>query len=436
MKGLEKLLSNTLLPIASKLEKNKQLAAIRRAMMILVPVTLVGAIPILFLQLPGIPGMPAPLVNLFKYISKITNPLNLATYGTMGLIVAAFIGYYYSKERDVWDIGAILTSIMSFVCVATLYSPEGAVDLTYYGGSGIFTAIVISLFSVEILYIFRHKLKFTINLGEGVPTPILKSFENLWPILFSVLIVVIVKFVLESLIGTDFVKIIDLFFAPLSGLVSTLPGILLIMLLQQLLWWFGIHGYSIMSPLWMTVAFANVDANTAIMQAGGAMSEMYILTPGFMWNIAGLTGTGITGALVFLLISSKVKRYKALGKISLIPTFFGINEPIVFGLPMMLNPIMFIPFVFSAPIAVAIGWMSIKLGFLNTFTIVPPYIPYPLAGIVGTLDWRYLIVSLIIIVVIGLLYLPFFKIMEKKVLEEESKTKENQDSLDSLDFDF
>lgn len=436
MKGLESILSNTLLPISSKLEKNKQLTAIRRGMMALVPVTLVGTIPMLFMQLPNIPNMPESLVSIFNYLGNITNPLNLATYGFMALYVAAFIGWYYSKERDVWDIGATVTAMMSFVCVAMMYTEEGAYDLTYFGGSGIFTAIIISLISVEVLYIFRHKLNFTINLGDGVPGPIARSFENLWPILFSLLIVLCIKFGLESIFNTDFVKIVDLFFSPLSGLIATLPGLILIMFLQQLLWWFGIHGYSILSPLWLTVAFSNIDANAAMYQAGAAMSEMHILTPGFMWNIAGLTGTGITGALVIVLMKSKVKRFSTLGKLSLLPAIFGINEPMVFGLPMILNPIMFIPFVLSAPIAVTLGWLAIKFGFMNPFTMVPPHVPYPLAGIIGTLDWRYLLVSLGIAIVIGAIYYPFFKIMEKKAIEEENAIKDDENSLDAIDFDF
>lgn len=199
MKKLEQVLSKWLLPIAAKLEQNPQLAAVRRGMMTLVPVTLVGSIPTIFSQLPSIPGMPKWFVDATVFLGEVTQPMQFATMGCLALYVAAFVGFYYSQQRKVWDIGSIVTSIIAFIIMGTLYDPEtGATITSYYGGTGIFTAIVFGLISVEILHIFRNKLHFTINLGAGVPTPILRSFENLWPILFSILILIVFKYGVES----------------------------------------------------------------------------------------------------------------------------------------------------------------------------------------------------------------------------------------------
>ncbi|MGL5042900.1 MAG: PTS sugar transporter subunit IIC [Culicoidibacterales bacterium] len=436
MNKIEKFLSKWLLPLASKLEANKPLAAVRRGMMILVPVTLVGSVPILFQQLPGIPGMPQILIDVLTYLGKVTGPIQFATFGVMALYVAALTGYYYAEQKDVWNLGGIVVSLISFISVATIVGPEGVQDFTYYGGQGIFTALVLALLSVQILHIFKNKLGFTINLGDGVPTPILRSFENLWPILFSVLIITAAKFGVETLTGTPVVKLIELVFSPLTLSVNSLTGIIIILLIQQLLWWFGIHGYSVMAPLWMPVAFANADANAAMLSSGKAFSDMFIFTPDFMWNLAGVTGSGVVGAVVILMLFSKSERFKKIGRISIIPEFFGIGEPALFGLPVVLNPIMFIPWMLSAPIAAAMGWFAIKLQLMNPFVIISPYVPLPVGGLIATMDWRYVLVAGAIIGVMVLLYYPFFKIVEKQVLIAEKVSGNSQESLDDIDFDF
>lgn len=298
---------------------------------------------------------------------------------------------------------------------------------------GFFVALVISLLSVEILHIFKNKLKFTINLGQGVPTPILRSFENLWPILFSVLIIAILSFGIETLSGIRVVELIQTLFSPLTSLVNTLPGIMLIIFIQQLLWWFGIHGYSVMAPVWLSVAFQNVDANAAALAKGEPLSSMLIFTPDFMWSIVGVTGAGVTGALVVIMMFSKSKRYKTLGRLALIPTFFSINEPVMFGVPIVLNPRFFIPMMLAPQIAALIGWFSIKLGLMNPFTMVSPYVPVPIGAIVASFDWRYVIVLGLILVCSALIYYPFFKIAEKEAILQET-SGDQEASLDDFDF--
>ncbi|MEG0329044.1 MAG: PTS transporter subunit EIIC [Longicatena sp.] len=436
MNKLEAILSKWLLPIAAKLEMNPQLTAIRRGMMTLVPVTLIGSIPTLFLQLPAIPNMPQWFVDGANFLAKVTQPMAFATMGCLAVYVAIFVGYYYAQQRKVWEIGSIVVAVAAFIIMATLYDPKtGATITSYYGGTGIFTAIVFALLSVEILHIFRNKLHFTINLGDGVPTPILRSFENLWPILFSILILIFVKFGIENLTGIPVVQLVEKMFSPLTASVNTLGGMVFILFIQQLLWWFGIHGYSVMAPIWMAVAFANVDINAAIV-AGNSSEAVRVLTPNFMWDIAGTTGSGICGALCLLMVFSKAKRYRSIGRLSIVPEFFGIGEPVLFGLPVILNPIMFIPWLLSTPIAAAIGWIAIENGFMAPFSMVGPYIPLPFGAWIACMDWKYLIIWALIIVVSVCLYYPFYKIMEKSALENESKSKNDTRTLEDIEFDF
>lgn len=436
MKKLEEVLSRWLLPIAAKLEMNPQLTAVRRGMMTLVPVTLIGSIPTLFVQLPSIPNMPQWFIEATTFLGQVTQPMAFATMGCLGVYVAAFVGYYYAQQRKVWEIGSIVTALASFIIMATLYDAKtGATITSYYGGTGIFTAIVFALLSVEILHIFRNKLNFTINLGEGVPTPILRSFENLWPILFSILILIFFKYGVETAVGVPIVQLVEKLFSPLTASVNTLGGMILILFLQQLLWWFGIHGYSVMAPIWMTVAFANVEVNASIL-AGTSSEAIKVLTPNFMWDIVGTTGSGICGAICILMVLSKAKRFKSIGRLSIVPEFFGIGESVLFGLPVILNPIMFIPWLISAPLAAAIGWIAIESGFMAPFSMVGPYIPLPFGALIACMDWKYLIVWAAIIIVSVLLYYPFFKIVEKQALVNEQKAKLDTRTLEDIEFDF
>lgn len=435
MKKLEDFLSKWLLPIAAKLEENPQMSAIRRAMMTLVPVTLVGAIPTLFVQLGGISALPEPVLNAINFLAGITSPMSFPTMGCLAVYVAAFIGYYYGEQRKVWNIGAIVAALSAFLMVATLTDPEtGATITSYYGGTGIFAAIIVGLLAVEILHIFRNKLGFTINLGEGVPTPILRSFENLWPILFSLSIIAVLKFGIESLTGVETVKLIETALSPLTASVNTLPGILFILFMIQLLWWFGIHGYAVMSPVFLTVAFSNVEINAAY--AAGNSDVFMIVTPDFFWNLAAVTGSGLTGCICILMVLSKSKRFKAIGRLSIIPEFFGIGESVIFGVPVMLNPVMFIPWILSSPIAGIIGWYAIEWGIMKPFVMVSPYIPLPFGAWVACMDWRYLLVFAVIIVVICALYYPFFKIVEREALKSEEKAKKDTRTLEDIEFDF
>lgn len=437
MKRFEEFLKKYLLPLASKLEANPQMAAVRRGMMTLIPVTLVGSIPVLFWQLPSIPNMPSWFIDMSNSIAKVTNPIHFASFGFMAVFVAAFIGYYYSKEKKVWDIGSIIASIISFVLVATLTNETGGQDLSYFGGTGIFTAIIVSLLTVEIIHIFVNKLHFTIDLGEGVPTPIKRSFENLWPILFSTLIIATLKFVVESLTGVAVVKLVEVLFSPLTTSVNTLPGILLIIFFIQLLWWFGIHGYAVMAPIWIGVAFQNADANAAMVQAGNSLKDLFIFTPDFMWNLAGLTGSGVCGSLMILALLSKSKRFRAIGKLNFIPSFFGIGEPVIFGIPIVYNTVMLIPWILSSMVAATIGWYSIKLGLLNPFILVSPYTPIPIGGVIATADFRFILVGAVIIIACLLVYLPFFRVVEARAVKlEQEENPSVKNSLDDLDIDI
>ena len=438
MEKFEAILSKWLLPVAAKLEANKQLAAIRKGMMTLVPVTLVGSVPMIFMQLPNIPNCPQWLLDAILYIANITQPIYFATFGCMSIYVAAFIGYYYAEERKVWDIGAILAAVISFIAVATITSEDGIQNLSYYGGTGIFVAIIISLISVEILHIFKNKLKFTINLGDGVPTPIKRSFENLWPILFSVVIIAILKFFIEKITGTPVVQLIEVLFKPLTASVNTLGGIVFILFIQQFLWWFGIHGYAVTSPVWLAVAYQNADANAAMLKQGIDSAQMFVLTPNFMWDMASLTGSGIVGALAILMVFSKSKRYKAIGKLSIVPEFFGIGESVLFGIPVILNPIMFIPLLLTSPVAATIGWFAITSGFVEPFKMVGPYLPIPFGALIACMDIKYIFVAIAIILSAIVIYYPFFKIAEKQALNEENlaEGRNIEKSLDDFDFDL
>ena len=192
-----------------------------------------------------------------------------------------------------------------------------------------------------------------------------------------------------------------------------------------------------MAPIWIGVAFQNADANAAMVQAGNSLKDLFIFTPDFMWNLAGLTGSGVCGSLMILALISKSKRFRAIGKLNFIPSFFGIGEPVIFGIPIVYNTVMLIPWILSSMVAATIGWYSIKLGLLNPFILVSPYTPIPIGGVIATADFRFILVGAVIIIACLLVYLPFFRVVEARAVKlEQEENPSVKNSLDDLDIDI
>lgn len=214
--------------------------------------------------------------------------------------------------------------------------------------------------------------------------------------------------------------------------VDNVFAVTIILFITQLLWFFGLHGAAITSSIWMPIAATYMAENATLIAAGG--DPKYVFTIGFYYGFLQVTGSGITLGLVYLMSRSKCKSFNSMGKVVILPSLFGINEPVIFGTPIVMNPYMFVPFVFGPVLVGALNFMALKVGLVGLPIAEPPgFLPPGVAAFLMTLDWKAIVLVFASIILMTLIYYPFFKIMEK---EELNKNAELATTLDDDSFDF
>lgn len=418
---LEKLEKN-FLPILLKIGENKRLIAIRNGITLTIPFTIIGSIFLIIGNLP--------IEDWTDFVAPIAPQLNATvnvTFGVLGLISAIGIGYNMGKEFNVDPISNTIITTIAFL-LATL-TDDFSIDLESLGATGMFTAIIVALLTTEVFRLFVKK-NIVIKMPDGVPPSVAQSFSSLIPA--SVIIVVV--WIIRVLLGVDINEVIQFIFKPLVFGLSTLPGLLVYTLLVCFLWSCGIHGDNVLSGIASPIFLGYLAANTAAFQAGKPIP--YEIADGFWILFMCLGGTGATLGLVLAMLRSKSKMYKSLGKLSLPSAIFCINEPVIFGFPIVMNPIMMIPFI-ATPMVLGTGtFILMKIGLVGKIVFqvpwtIPPIIGPYLAtnGSVGAAIW-----SLCSIAIAYFVYLPFFKMAEKKqlLLEAGESEQEAMNEIESV----
>jgi PTS system cellobiose-specific IIC component len=227
--------------------------------------------------------------------------------------------------------------------------------------------------------------------------------------------------IIMAITGAPMPELITLIMSPLLGLVDSIGGIIFLAVLVMILWWFGIHDSVITGPLDVFL-MSNYSANMTAFAAGTAAAALpYVVTEPFWWTFMTIGGSGATLALAVLAATSKSKQIKTVGRLGLIPALFNINEPLIFGLPIMYNPTLLIPFIVAMPLNGVITYICMSVGLVSkTFSYGGWNMPAPISAFIATLDVRAVILTLALIVIDALIYLPFFKVYEKQKLAEEA----------------
>lgn len=294
--------------------------------------------------------------------------------------------------------------------------PEGWVlPMGNLGSAGMFVGIISAIVGVEILRLFKQR-GWTIKMPPQVPESVARSFESLIPTAVVILLFATISMWLKI----DLHSIIGKLIAPLISASDTLPSVLIIIFLESFFWVFGIHGSSIVGtvarPLWLVL----LEQNTQAFAAGAPIPNM-APEPFYQWFVY-IGGSGATiGLAILLLFRSRSTYGKTLGKACILPAIFNINEPIIFGAPIVLNPTLMIPFVGVPLILAIVAWVATSLGLVGrVVTLAPWTLPGPIGAFFATGDVRAVILSLILIVLAVILYYPFFKIYDKSLVEQES----------------
>lgn len=283
------------------------------------------------------------------------------------------------------------------------------------GSAGMFVGIIVSFFAVEV-YRFTQNSNFKISMPEQVPASVARSFEALTP----TIIVILVISAITMWGGIDVHAIMMNLVKPFINATDTLPSVIIICVIGMFFWSFGIHGWSIVGslarPLWLTL----LDNNSAAMAAGEAIPHIGA-EPFYQWFIM-IGGSGCTiGLAILFLIKSRSAYGKALGRTTFLPAVFNINEPMIFGAPIVLNPMLMIPFIITPVVCATIAWFATSVGLINRVVVLAPWtLPGPIGAYLATGgDWRAALLSVILIIISVAIYYPFFMIYDKKLLQEE-----------------
>ena len=419
-------------PFFEKVSRNIYLRAIRDGFISAMPVVLFSSIFLLIAYVPNIFG--------FSW-SASTEALIMKPYGyTMGILGVLVAGTTAKSLTDSFNrklestnqinfLSTMLASISGFLLLAADAVEGGGFANGFLGTKGLLTAFIAAFITVNI-YNITVKNNVTIRMPEEVPPNISQVFKDIIPFTLVIVVLYGLDIVTRNIMGTNVAESIIKLFEPLFTAADGYLGITIIFGAYALFWFVGIHGPSIVEPAIAAITYANIETNFQLLQAGQHADK--ILTSGTQMFIVTMGGTGATLVVPFMFMwLSKSKRNKAIGRASVVPTFFGVNEPILFGAPIVLNPVFFVPFIF-APIAnVWIFKFFVDVLGMNSFSVNLPWTtPGPLGIVIGTgFGLMSLVLALTLIVVDVVIYYPFFKVYDAQILEEEKAGVSSTDSL-------
>lgn len=442
LKKLEKILS----PIANALSKNKILSAIRDGFLVTVPIVIVGSIFLLISNFP-IPGYEDFMNGIFgESWSSFMGRVTAIAFDCVALLGALSIGYCYAGELKLTNkIAAGVIAMVSFLIItpqthAAFINADGKAFRGFafgnFGTAGIFLSMVVAIISVAI-FAWAVKRKLVIKLPEGVPPAVMDSFAALIPAGIVMVIFFIVSIIFSFTpykYAHEFIyKVLQ---APLVNLGRNNLFEVIYQFLSTLFWFFGINGPAVTNTIFAPIHKALTLENYEAAKAGLAMTNVF--TAGFSDFFCNFGGGGSTlGLVIMMAFIGKSNRIKTLGKLSLPAGIFGINEPIIFGLPIVLNPIMIIPFILTPVINTVIATIATVIGFIPITSGVqlPWTMPIFFSGYLVTGSFKAVILQAFQLLINMLIYYPFLKILDNKYLEEEKVQEDEQDELDDLSFD-
>lgn len=425
-------------PFFEKLSRNIYLRAIRDGFIAGMPVILFSSIFILIAFVPnswGFKWSDEVVAFLMKPYSYSMGILALLVAGTTAKSLTDSVNRSMEKTNQINYMSTLLAAIVGLLMLAA--NPiENGLATGFLGTKGLLSAFLAAFVTVAI-YKVCVKNNVTIRMPDEVPPNISQVFKDVIPFTLSVVSLYALDLLARHFVGSSVAESIGKFFAPLFSAADGYLGITIIFGAFAFFWFVGIHGPSIVEPAIAAITYANAEVNLNLLQQG--MHADKILTSGTQMFIVTMGGTGATLVVPFMFMwLTKSKRNRAIGRASVVPTFFGVNEPILFGAPLVLNPIFFIPFIF-APIAnVWIFKFFIETLGMNSFTANLPWTtPAPLGLVLGT-NFQVLsfILAALLIVVDVVIYYPFLKVYDEQILEEERSGKSNDELKEKVAANF
>lgn len=422
-------LEEKFVPVAARIGSQRHLVAIRDGFITIMPLTIVGSLAVLINNLP-IDFYQNALDSIWKHETWTQWGGNIwsATFNILSLLLAVSIAYNLAKSYNKDGLSAAVISLSSYLTFGT-FGEGGLTGLTT-GTGGIFIAIIVSLLSTEVFCRLSGNSKLLIKMPEGVPPAVSKSFAALLPAIITIGVFALVRTIISA--GFDMPDIVGSFYSaiqePFMGLTNTWVAAIILAFIPAFLWTLGVHGANIIDPFMQTINSAAIDANVAAISAGKVAP--YIVNKPFFDAFVNMGGSGTTIALIIaiFIIARKNKQYNTVGKLSAAPGLFNINEPLLFGLPIVLNPILFIPFILTPMVNVTIAFFVTKWGWVPAATVVAPWTTPPVInGFLVTQSWTGAVLSLALIVISVCIYLPFIAMANRIAKQQERKAEQAQE---------
>lgn len=422
-----------MLPFAGKLSTSRILTVLRDAFMLSFPLTIVGSFAVVLVNLPyldkliGAEGKEA--------LGNLLNILPSATMSIATLFVVLGIGYYLAKSYEVDAIFPAAISIAAFLVLTPLMVTTEAgelvndvIPIARLGAKGMFVGILTAFIATRV-YVWVIKKNWTIKMPDGVPPTVAKSFAALIPsfIVLGLFLVIRVIFTATPW-GNIHDFIYEIIQMPLMSLGSGLFATLIAIFAIQILWFFGLHGQiivnSVLDPIWNTLSLQNYEAFQAHQNVPNIITKQFMET-----YTVGIGGTGMTLAVIIGIFAiAKSKQLRQIAKIAAPAGIFNVNEPVIFGLPIVMNPTILIPWVLAPMAAVVIAYVAMRIGLvpLTTGVSVPWTVPIFFSGMLATNSLSGGILQLVELAVVFLIWSPFIKVLDIQAVKAEEEAKNSE----------
>lgn len=414
-------LEDYILPLASKFGQIRWLVALRNAFISIMPITMAGSLAVLIKSL-----IEAARDHLgwttFAYIMQplvsISDIVWRGTFSLYALFLALALGYQLAKTYEVNRLAGPIISLASFTMSVASFMKlklkgdnlvvRNVFDINQFSTMGIFTAILFGSFGMAI-YILCYKARLTLRISSNMPHAEQVAFESLIPGMIAIFAIGAINYIFQVLTGSYFGNwLLHTVQEPLVRMGQGFGVVLLVTVLVQVFSFFGLNGLSVLSPIldsiWLTAQNVNVTA------AKNGSFPQFTWVRGSFDVFAWVGGTGATlGLIIAILLFSKRSDYRTIAKVALAPGIFNINEPIIFGLPVVLNPVYMIPFVLAPLANVIVSYGATALGLVNRVQVAVPSIMPPIIGpfLACNYDWRAIVLSIINIIIAVLIWMPF-----------------------------
>jgi len=377
-------------------------SAIRAGVVAVVPLTIVGGL-FMLLAHPPIPALEAAMA---PWQPLLEIPVT-ATFGLLALFVALATAHDLAERRGQDRLSAVVLAGASFLLVS-LDPATGSLDMERLGSAGILVAILVAIVAVEV-QAFMARRGAVIRMPGEVPRVVSESFAALLPLAVLLGAFWLVRFV----IGFDLAEALRRLFQPLVFALDTLPGIVVYAFLVTALWSFGINGDNALDTVVAPVFLQYLATNAAAWEAGTPPPHTTAL--GFFTTFVNVGGTGATIALALLLLNSRDPATRQVARLSLPAQVFQINEPLFFGLPIVLNPLLMVPYVVCAVVLTATSWGLMELGLVGRPVVGIPWTTPPVVGhwLVTGGDWRAAVWGVVSIVLAMAVWWPFARRYER-----------------------